>query len=145
MYPEIIISVLALLWSGMIVGISFFESWIKFRTPSLKREVGLDVGRTVFGAFQFAQIILLIILLIAGFISYFLPRYWPFLLIVTVIVLIQQFFLFPRLKRRVDLIMAGQKQLSTRDHAIYGLLEVLKLMALMSLGIMIILSFCSFE
>jgi hypothetical protein len=65
---QIAIPITALLWSGMTLGISL-ESWVKFKTPSLMKPVGLDVGRTVFSAFHKAQFILLIILIVSGLIA----------------------------------------------------------------------------
>lgn len=42
---------LSLVWSGMIAAIAM-EARVKFNTPSLTRAVALDVGRTVFSAFN---------------------------------------------------------------------------------------------
>ncbi len=43
---------LALIWLGMVFGISFLEAPVKFMAPSVTLEIGLDIGRYVFGAFN---------------------------------------------------------------------------------------------
>ena len=55
MLANLILMMIALLWAGMILGISFLESWVKFRTPGLSKAIGLEVGRTVFGVFHKAR------------------------------------------------------------------------------------------
>lgn len=37
-------------------GISFLESWVKFRADLITREIGLDVGRNVFHALNRVEI-----------------------------------------------------------------------------------------
>ena len=54
-YKRILIF-LALIWLGMVLGISFLEAPVKFRAPTLTRSVGLDVGRHVFGFFNKVEI-----------------------------------------------------------------------------------------
>jgi hypothetical protein len=41
---------LSMIWFGMILAISFMESWVKFKAQSLPKHIGVDVGRTVFWA-----------------------------------------------------------------------------------------------
>lgn len=145
MYPEIILCAIALLWSGMILGISFLDSWVKFKTPTLDKSIGFDIGRTVFRFFHIVQALLLIIILIAGVTSYFLPRYWLFLLSIALILIIQALILFPRLSKRVTLILSGSKLNRSWEHSVYGLLEILKLIILLVLGMMIMISLCSLD
>jgi hypothetical protein len=47
---------LALLWSSMIIAISFLEAWTKFRAPFLKKYIAVDVGRHVFAALNAAEL-----------------------------------------------------------------------------------------
>lgn len=37
------------IWAGGLLAIAL-EAWVKFSAPSVTREIGLDVGRHVFGA-----------------------------------------------------------------------------------------------
>lgn len=46
----------ALVWSSMILAISFLEAWVKFRAPFLKKYVAVDVGRHVFASLNAAEL-----------------------------------------------------------------------------------------
>ncbi len=124
---EQLIIVIALLWSGMIIGISFLESWIKFQTPTLTKPVGLDVGRTVFSAFHKTQYGVMIILIITGLMVHLLLWYWLILAAIVFIFILQGLWIFPYLSRRVDMILAGNKPSNSHMHFTYGILEIIKL------------------
>ena len=49
---------LALIWSTMILSISFLEAWVKFRAPFLEKHIAVDVGRHVFAALSAAELAL---------------------------------------------------------------------------------------
>ena len=60
---------IALIWLGMVLGISFLEAPVKFLAPSVTLEIGLDIGRYVFGAFNkvecvFALVIAILLIII---------------------------------------------------------------------------------
>lgn len=131
---QIAIPITALLWSGMMLGISL-ESWVKFKTPSLMKPVGLDVGRTVFSAFHKAQFILLIILIVSGFIASLFPGSWLVVGLIALILVLQSVWIFPILSSRVDAIMAGAKISKSHLHTLYGILEVAKLALLVYLSL----------
>ncbi|UCF92417.1 MAG: DUF4149 domain-containing protein [Desulfobacterales bacterium] len=117
---------LALIWLGMVLGISFLEAPVKFRAPTLTRSVGLDVGRHVFGFFNKVEIALGVITL--GLLLMIRPS-WPTVIPYTavwVIVILQSFWLMPFLDARTDLILQGQTPEKSNLHAVYVVLEVLK-------------------
>jgi hypothetical protein len=47
---------IGLFWLGMIVGISFVATPLKFQVPSVTLGIGLDIGRLVFGVFNKIEI-----------------------------------------------------------------------------------------
>lgn len=109
------LSIAALLWAGMILGISFLESWVKFKTPTLGKLVGLEVGRTVFRSFQQVQIVF-ILLIIALYVFHVHTVLDNVLLGVLISVAILQVFLvFPILCQRID-------DLATRNYLILMLM-----------------------
>ena len=122
------------LWAGMILGISFLESWVKFRAPTLVKPVGLDVGRTVFRFFHGAQCGLLLILILLSIIIKFEAIQWATMVILTSILGLQLIWLFPKLSQRVDAIIAGNTTSNSYIHSLYGILEVIKLLILIILG-----------
>jgi hypothetical protein len=133
-----ILAIEVLLWSGMILGISFLESWVKFRAPLLTKPIGLDVGRTVFSAFHQVQWALL---LLAIFIMLFIHRdynKWILIISITLTLIFQTLWIHPKLKDRIDLILAGQSSKPSYLHSIYVGLELIKLVLLISLGVNLI-------
>ena len=49
---------LALVWSTMVLSISFLEAWVKFQAPFFKKYVAVDVGRYVFAALSATELAL---------------------------------------------------------------------------------------
>lgn len=48
----------ALVWAGMVLGVSFLATAAKFLVPSLPRPVALDVGRHTFQVFGWVEMAL---------------------------------------------------------------------------------------
>lgn len=135
MILKIVIIILILLWAGAVLGISFLESWVKFRTPTLSKSVALDVGRTVFNAFHKTQLILLGLILIIGSFYSLTIFNWILLFFITMILLTQSFLLFPILNKRVDLIILGEQPSKSFVHPVYGMIETSKLILLIVLAV----------
>ena len=131
---NLIIAVVALIWVGMILAIGM-ESVVKFNTPTLTKPIGFDVGRTVFAAFNKAQLGLLIIIIISLLFSYLTFVDKSLIAFITLILVLQIFWLFPALSQRVDLILSGIKPAPTYMHGFYGALEIAKLILLFILGL----------
>lgn len=132
--------VILLLWAGMILGISFLESWAKFRAPSLTRSIGLDVGRTVFQYFHQAQAcitLLVIALSIAAGVSF-----EAYLLLIGLLFIfsIQSLWLLPQLNERVRMIIEGSEPSPSYAHLFYGIIELMKLVMLCMLSFMLMSS-----
>lgn len=49
-------------WIGLIVGLSFIETPLKFTAPGITTELGLGIGRLVFTALAIAGAVLLVVL-----------------------------------------------------------------------------------
>ncbi|HXX30943.1 MAG TPA: DUF4149 domain-containing protein [Myxococcaceae bacterium] len=135
------VAFLCLVWVGIIVGISFIEAPVKFRTPTLTRPVALDVGRTVFHASQLVQAALLALALAAGALGR-APR-WVWLLLggVAAALALQMAWLFPVLDARAEAIIAGRTPGGSPAHALYGALEVLKVLGLAAAAVLSLLQY----
>lgn len=129
------IAIISLLWAGMILGISFLESWVKFRAPSLTRQVGLDVGRTVFAMFSKIQNGIFITMVVISVIVWIAIREWILIGGIGIILLLQFFWLLPQLNSRAAIIIAGGEPASSYAHVLYGILEMLKLVLLFVVAI----------
>ena len=125
---------ISLVWLGMVLGISFLEAPLKFMAPSVTPEIGLEIGRRVFGVFnkiECAMALAMVILIL-------LDRQKGRLLIPPVVVwstlALQTFWLLPILFDRVELILQGQTPAPSPVHSIYVILEIAKAIALAVYG-----------
>ncbi|MCD6044986.1 MAG: hypothetical protein K0R48_149 [Gammaproteobacteria bacterium] len=140
MIKEMVFLIISFVWSGMILGISFFEAWVKFKTPSLTKEVGLDVGRTVFRSFHFVQWVLLGALTVI-FLNRPIIIQGIMLLSIFFLFSIQVFWTFPKLCSDVDSIRFGNPARHSSQHLLYGVIEVLKLAVLLIGAIYLLFKF----
>jgi hypothetical protein len=133
------IAIIALLWAGMILGISFLESWAKFRAPSLTKAIGLDVGRTVFRFFHNVQNTLIFVIIGLSLFAEFSIVDWLLLCGLVAILSMQLFWLFPRLNQRANFIIAGGNPPSSPIHSFYGVTEIAKFDLLLIISIKLLI------
>lgn len=127
---------LAYVWCGLVLGVSFLATPIKFRAKSLTRPVALDVGRTTFHAFGKLEWVLSVVLVIVtvqnrGALE---PVDWFLIGLVLVIVFGQTLWLIPRLDVRVQAIIDGEELPRSHLHSVYAGAEFAKAVALLLLG-----------
>ncbi len=128
------LAALCLIWAGLVAGISFLETPVKFTAPSVILAIGLDVGRHVFGALNKVEIAAAI-LAVTILLRLRPSRALMFkLLAVAAIVALQSAWLLPTLDARVTQILAGQQPPPAPFHWIYIGLELVKLILLLSAG-----------
>lgn len=141
-WPLVTLAVITLLWAGMVLGISCLETPVKFTTPSLERGVGLDVGRTVFNAFNKVEIVwsvltFTLLLVIRPFrrvpraIGVLYAIVWP-------IIIFQSLVLLPALSARAQIVLDGGTLPPAPYHMLYTGSELLKLISLIVLGVLLI-------
>ena len=128
----------AFVWLGMVVAISFIETPLKFRAPGVTLQIGLGIGRLVFRALNVCELVLAAAML-ASFASArpalgspsrpaspsspCLRRYWG---------------CGPVLPRRSEAALAGAEAPRSRAHWVYVGLEVVKVIALLITGVLIL-------
>lgn len=134
---NVIAPVLALLWAGMILGISFLEAWAKFKTPNVPKLVNLQIGHTVFDYFHFVQWLFLTALLIVLILTYPYLEISIYTITLTLIAIfsLQTFWLMPKFKKNIEILLTGLPLTPSPSHAIYALFEVLKFLLLISLAL----------
>ena len=125
---------IGLIWLGMILGISFLETPIKFRAASVSLEIGLDIGRHVFGAFNKVECALALVMVILALIIRLRGRWLIPLAALWLSLVLQTFWLLPLLNARVELIVQGQTPGPSLAHTLYVVLEILKAIALALYG-----------
>lgn len=121
----------AAIWLGMLVGVSFLATPVKFLAPSLTLPVALDVGHHTFRVFNKTEWLLSVLLL--GLVLTGSRNVLALVgaTIAAAMVLVETVWLLPLLDSRVALIIAGQQPEPSRLHAFYIACEVAKLASLL--------------
>lgn len=125
-------------WLGMVLAISFLEAPLKFRAPNVTLPIGLGIGRLVFRALNAVEVVFALVIATALVLS---PSSVPVTSAVTVaivVLVVQVGVLRPRLTRRTDHVLAGLDAPRSREHLIYIGLEVLKSVALIAGGVLLL-------
>jgi len=125
---------IALIWLGMVLGISFLEAPVKFMAPSVTLEIGLDIGRYVFGVFNkvecvFALAIAILLIIIRRKDLSMVPLGLAWLSLA-----LQTVWLLPVLETRTEIIIQGQTPAPSVSHTVYIVLEVIKAVSLAVYG-----------
>ncbi len=124
---------LALVWAGMVLGVSFLATPAKFLAPSLPLPVALDVGRHTFRTFGRIEAALAALL---GLRAAAAARRRLLALAPGLAVLAQAVWLRPRLDARTRHVITGGESPPPSDlHLAYVVCEATKLAALLTLGL----------
>ena len=129
------LAALCFLWAGMVLGISFLETPIKFTVPRVTLPIGLDIGRHVFGVFNKVEIGMVLLAFGLIVMSRAGRAVWMPLLVTAIIVVLQSVWLLPFLDARVTLILEGQTPPPTPHHIVYIVFDLIKLLSLIGAGI----------
>jgi hypothetical protein len=122
-----------LFWLGLVVGLSFIETPLKFHAPGVTRELGLSIGRLVFGMLGRIEHVL-VVLLVALWLG---SRQWGVracLAALVAIVGLQAAWLLPALDRQAASIIAGASSPASYHHRLFVVLELLKVGVLLGLA-----------
>ncbi|MCW5696407.1 MAG: hypothetical protein KIS96_06675 [Bauldia sp.] len=119
------------MWAGLLFGVSFLATPVKFAAPSLTLGVALDVGQTTFHLLVKVEWAMLLLLLAATAFARFPTLELVVLVLLAAGLAVQTFLLLPPLDERVAAIIAGETLPASRLHLAYIAVEVLKLLALL--------------
>ncbi|MEZ5937385.1 MAG: hypothetical protein R3C52_04115 [Hyphomonadaceae bacterium] len=128
-------AIIALIWFGMLIGVSFLATPVKFVVHDLSLPVALQVGQATFALFSrvewgFAAILFGVCLWMART----RPTMLALATLVASAVLAEAVWLLPALDARVDAIVAGNQPPSSSHHTLYAALEALKAVLLAALA-----------
>ncbi len=125
-------------WLGMVLAISFLEAPLKFRAPGVTLQLGLGIGRLVFRALNTVELVLAVVVLVA--LQFHPPpsRLLIAILVAVVVLGAQLLVVRPRLTRRSDAVLGGEEGPRSGGHYVYVGLEVIKVVALLVSGIMLL-------
>lgn len=116
----------ALIWVGMLAGVSFLATPVKFQAASLSLPVALEVGKVTFGLFSKLEWLLAACLVLSAMLSP--PSVWARGLAALLIgaVAFQSAWLLPVLDARIDAIVAGSPMPPSWHHLAYAATEASK-------------------
>lgn len=135
--PAVAVAV-TFVWLGMVLAISFLEAPLKFRAPNVTLPIGLGIGRLVFRALNTVEVAFALIvaaIVVAG------PTRAGVAAAIFVAIgalAVQLIAVRPRLTRRSDSVLAGAQGPRSRAHYVYIGLEVVKVIALVVAGILLL-------
>lgn len=120
------------LWIGFVCAISFMEAWLKFRAPGVNLQIGLGIGRLVFGALNKIEWVFAIAVFLGFLISgqsllsltnlfYFVPL---------ILLFLQTIWLLPALDKRAEMYIKGLEAGASLLHVYYVAMEAVKVIGL---------------
>lgn len=125
-------------WLGMVLAISFLEAPLKFTAPQVTVRIGLGIGRVVFRALHIAEAVLALVIGICLLVAAPTPAVLVAPVSAVVVLAVQLLAVRPRLSRRSDAVLAGRDAPRSHAHHVYIALEVLKVIALVSAGVVLL-------
>lgn len=125
-------------WLGMVLAISFLEAPLKFRAPGVTLQIGLGIGRLVFRALNATEVVFAVAIAIALVLSRPPAGVIVAFAVVVVTLAIQLLAVRPRLSRRSDAVLAGEDSPRSRGHYAYVGLEAVKVVALLTCGVLLL-------
>ena len=123
-------AIIGLVWLGMIVGISFVSTPLKFQAHGVTLEIGLEIGRLTFGVFNKIEIIFAVLLVLPVLLGKKRDKSILALAVVCLVIALQTIWLLPALVDRIQMVTGGQQLPESALHSFYVGLEVLKVLAL---------------
>jgi hypothetical protein len=124
------------IWLGLLIGVSFIATPIKFSAPSLDLPTALDVGRVTFSLFNKIEWGVLALLAIFLWLNG-LPGVRTLLAIwLAFLLIIQSAWLLPILNFYIETIAQGMQKPPSFEHLAYGVIEIVKALSLAAIGIL---------
>ncbi|WP_067888245.1 hypothetical protein [Nocardia vaccinii] len=134
---QAVITAILFVWLGMVLAISFLEAPLKFRAPQVTLPIGLGIGRMVFRALNTIEVVFAVVIVVA---LLFAPYGGVSVAAVIAVLMLagQLLFVRPGLTRRSDAVLAGADAPRSNAHYAYVALEVIKAIALLVGGILVL-------
>lgn len=125
-------------WLGMVLAISFIEAPLKFRAPGVTLQIGLGIGRLVFRALNAVELLLAAVIVVTVIVGR--SGVGPVVAVATAVIalLVQVLLVRPHLTKRSDAVLAGDEGPRSRAHYVYVGFEVVKVVALIVAGVLLL-------
>ncbi len=126
---------IAMLWLGILLGVSFLATPVKFQASTLTLPVALEVGRVTFAALTRVEWLLLVLLFLGTCLRPSHQGVRILMAALALLVLLQAAWLLPALDARVDAIMQGADLTPSSHHILYVMAEIAKGFLLLALSV----------
>ena len=125
------------IWLGLVIGLSFIEAPLKFTAPGITTELGLGIGRIVFGVLNKIEITMTLLFAIIAYNKRkeMVAVLKGAIVLLIAIVVFQSLYLLPVLDERAVRLLAGEELEMSMHHIMYIIVEVVKLPALLTVFI----------
>jgi hypothetical protein len=133
--PQAVSTAAVFVWLGMVLAISFLEAPLKFRAPGVTLQVGLGIGRLVFRALNACELAFAAALVVSFVVRAPSLGVAISTAVAVLTLLAQLLFVRPRLTRRSEATLAGERMPRSRAHYAYVGLELIKVIALLIAGV----------
>ncbi len=138
MCTSAVAAALTFVWVGMVLAISFVEAPLKFRAPGVTLPIGLGIGRLVFRAINSIEVVLAVGIVVALVLGHPPVAVIVAFAVAVAALAVQLIAVRPRLTRRSDAVLAGHEGPRSRAHYAYVGFEVVKLVALVVGGVLLL-------
>lgn len=114
------------LWIGLLIGLAFIETPLKFLAPGVTLEIALGIGRLVLTAADIAGAVLLLVITVLSLLRPRVARVAGWLVGgLWTVLLVQLAVIRPILNARTDVILAGGDPGGSSLHTFYVIADVL--------------------
>lgn len=120
------------LWAGLLLGVSFIATPVKFMAPNLTMPIALEVGKATFHLFNKVEWVMLVLTILVAYLHGLVPLRWWLVGFLAIIMAAETFWLLPALDIRADMVIAGEPATPGKLHWLYIIADVLKLIALLT-------------
>lgn len=111
--------ILPAIWLGLIIGISLIEAPLKFTAPGITIPLGLGIGRLVFTAMNWVEIVIAVILLWSLLKDAVGALYRSLTCGMIAVLIIKVAFIRPLLNKRTDEVLSGVDDGGSSWHLLY--------------------------
>lgn len=133
---RIILIAIPFVWCGLVLGISFVATPLKFMAPNMTLELGLGIGQLVFDALNKIEIFFALVVTLSLWVLRPKRNLIIFFALPVGIVLLQTFFLLPLLGHRLELVLSGNPPPESYYHMVYVVVEIVKVISLILGGVL---------
>jgi hypothetical protein len=127
---------IAAIWIGLILGVSFYAASIKFTAAGVSTEQLLAVGKVTFQGFKWIELAAFVLLLVAT-LNRFTRGVVIWIVVLGLLLFVQKFVVMPVLDTALDRAVAGEAMEEDSLHFIYGAIDCAKIVVLFLLVFML--------